>query len=62
VRDALRTLQHRRREDALKLKALRIQIKAGIDALDRGEFSEVADADLECYLPSLTVTAGKRAR
>ena len=36
VRDALRTLQQRRREDALKLKALRAQIKAGIDALDRG--------------------------
>lgn len=62
VRDALRALQHRRREDALKLKALRIQIKAGIDALDRGEFSEVADADLEGYLESLMVTAGKRAR
>ncbi len=62
VRDALRALQHRRREDALKLKALRIQIKAGIDALDRGEFSEVADADLECYLESLTITADERAR
>ena len=33
VRDALRALQQRRREDALKLKALRAQIKAGVDAL-----------------------------
>ena len=38
VRDALRALQQRRREDALKLKALRVQIKAGVDALDRGRF------------------------
>ena len=54
VRDAIRTLQQRRREDALKLKALRIQIKAGVDALDRGDFVEVDDAELEDYLESLT--------
>jgi len=62
VRDALRTLQQRRREDALKLKALRMQIKAGVEALDRGEFTEIADADLDRYLQSLTASAGKRAR
>jgi antitoxin ParD1/3/4 len=53
VRDALRALQQRRREDALKLKALRVAIKAGVDALERGEFTEVADADLETYLEGL---------
>src|SRR5437016_421892 len=37
VRDALRTLQQRRREDSLKLKALRMHIKAGADALKRVE-------------------------
>ena len=62
VRDALRALQQRRREDALKLKALRMQIKAGVDALDRGEVTEVADADLDRYLEGLTATAGKRVR
>jgi antitoxin ParD1/3/4 len=62
VRDALRALQQRRREDALKLKALRMQIKAGVDALERGEFTEVADADLDRYLEGLAATAGKRAR
>ena len=31
----LRTLQQRRREDALKLKVLRLQIKVGVEALDR---------------------------
>jgi antitoxin ParD1/3/4 len=53
VRDALRALQQRRREDALKLKALRVAIKVGVDALERGEFTEVADADLETYLEGL---------
>ncbi|HTE98245.1 MAG TPA: type II toxin-antitoxin system ParD family antitoxin, partial [Bradyrhizobium sp.] len=46
VRDALRVLQQRRREDKLKLKALRAQIKAGVDALDRGDFVEVDRAEL----------------
>jgi antitoxin ParD1/3/4 len=53
VRDALRTLQQRRREDALKLIALRTQIKAGIEALERGEYTEVADADLDQYFETL---------
>ena len=62
IRDALRVLQQRRREDNLRLKALRAQIKAGTDALERGEFSEVDDADLEGYLERLTTAANKRAR
>jgi antitoxin ParD1/3/4 len=62
VRDALRALQQRRREDALKLKALRVQIKAGVDALERGEFTEVDAVDLEGYLESLTVESGTAAR
>jgi antitoxin ParD1/3/4 len=62
VRDALRALQQRRREDALKLKALRLQIKAGVDALDRGEYIEVADGDLEAYFAGLTDDSAKRAR
>ena len=62
VRDALRALQQRRREDALKLKALRLQINAGVQALERGEFTEIADADLEPHLERLTRAAGKPAR
>jgi antitoxin ParD1/3/4 len=50
VRDALRVLLQRRREDALKLEALRRQIDAGIEALARGEFVEVDDTDLDAYL------------
>jgi antitoxin ParD1/3/4 len=63
VRDALRVLRQRQREDALKLKVLRAQINAGAEALDRGEFTEVADADLDRYLDTLVDTAtGKQAR
>ena len=62
VRDALRVLQQRRREDALKLKALRMQIKAGVDALDKGDFDEIADGDLYAYLEGLTTAPSKRTR
>ena len=60
IRDALRVLQQRRREDSLKLRALRAQIKAGTDALDRGDFTEVEDSDLEGYLERLTMPAAKK--
>jgi antitoxin ParD1/3/4 len=62
MRDALRVLRQRRRKDALKLRALRAQIKAGVDALDRGDFGEVDDADLDGYLEELTLSSGKQAR
>jgi len=61
VRDALRGLRQRGRKDALKLKALRAQIEAGIDALNRGDFVEVAAAELAGYLEGLTVTSDKCA-
>src|SRR5712692_866753 len=52
VRDALRAVQQRRREDALRLKVLRIQIAAGTDELERGDFVEVDAQDLEAFLQS----------
>jgi len=62
VRDALRALQQRRREDALRLKSLRLQIKAGTEALDRGDFVEVAEGDLESHLEALKAPAPKPNR
>jgi antitoxin ParD1/3/4 len=62
VRDALRALQQRRREDGLKLEALRQQIDVGIVALDRGEFTEIADAELDAYLDGLTDRPRSQAR
>jgi antitoxin ParD1/3/4 len=62
IRGALRVLQQKRREDALKLKALRAQIKAGLDALERGDFIEVAEAELDDYLEGSMVKPGKGMR
>lgn len=62
VRDALRVLQQRRREDALKVKLLRSQLKAGADAMDGGDFVELDDASLERYLETGKVRRSKRAR
>jgi hypothetical protein len=38
---------------------LRAQVKAGFDALDRGDFVEVDDVDLDGYLEGLTSSPGK---
>jgi antitoxin ParD1/3/4 len=63
VRDALRVLQQRRKEDGLRLKALRAQVRVGVDALDRGDFTEIEAVELEGYLERLTTTpAAKRVR
>jgi antitoxin ParD1/3/4 len=50
VRDAIRALQRRRAEDALKLENLRQSIDAGIADLDRGNYEEVDEAELEAWL------------
>lgn len=63
VRDALRALQQRRREDALKLEALRQQIDAGLAALEKGEFVDIDDAELDSYLDDLAAARpGERAQ
>jgi antitoxin ParD1/3/4 len=59
VRDALRALQQRRKEDALKLKMLRARIDVGLAALDRGEFDEVDESELEAYLEKLGTSPRK---
>jgi len=62
IRDALRVLQQRRREEALKLKALRMQIKAGVEAFQRGDFIEIDDGDLDNYLQGVTQARRGTAR
>jgi antitoxin ParD1/3/4 len=62
VRDALRVLQQRRREDALKLEALRRRINFGTEALERGEFVEVDHTELDAYLDALAARSGKPVR
>ena len=46
----------------LKLQLLRMQLKVGEDALERGDFTEVDEADLDGYLERLTAAPGKGAR
>jgi antitoxin ParD1/3/4 len=53
MRDAIRALQQRREEQSLKLDRLRLSIKAGAAALDRGDYTEVDDEGLDAYLDDL---------
>jgi antitoxin ParD1/3/4 len=62
IRDALRALKQRRQEDALKLERLRMRIEAGIDDLERGEFDEVDDPDLDAYFDGLNDSDEDRSR
>jgi antitoxin ParD1/3/4 len=57
MRDAVRGLQQRLTADELKLELLRTHIKAGLDALDRGAFTEVDDVDLDATLDGRATTA-----
>lgn len=57
LRDAIRALQQRRAEEALKLDKLRVAIQQGVAALDRGEYTEVEDKDLDACLDALAITA-----
>ena len=55
VRDALRLLQQRRQEDDLRLEVLRRHLAAGLEALERSDFAEIDDADIEDYVEQLSV-------
>ena len=57
LRDAIRTLQLKRTEETLKLDKLRVAIQQGVAALNRGEFTDVADEDLDAYLDDLAAPA-----
>ena len=57
VRDAIRALQQRRAEEALKLAKLRVAIEQGIAELDRGNYTEVEDEDLDAYFDELAAPA-----
>lgn len=56
VRDAIRALQHRRTEEALKLDRLRLAIRAGVAALDRGAHTEIEDENLDSFVDDLAAT------
>lgn len=62
VRDALRALQQRRAQDALKLELLRAQVNVGVTALDRGDAVDVDDSELDSYLGTLGGPRQRRSR
>jgi antitoxin ParD1/3/4 len=45
--------------DELKLEVLRNQIKAGVDALDRGTYVELDDAGLDAALDALASSSAR---
>jgi antitoxin ParD1/3/4 len=46
VREALRALRHDKQFEATKLRILREEVALGLDAADRGEFSERSVEDI----------------
>jgi antitoxin ParD1/3/4 len=53
MRDAIGALKRRRAGEALKLNKLRLSIRHGVAALDRGDYTEVEDEDLDAALDDL---------
>jgi hypothetical protein len=49
--------QRRQRSQDLKIDNLRRNIAAGVAALERGEYTEVEDTDLDTYLDGLVTGA-----
>lgn len=60
IRDALRALEQRRKEDALKLKALRTRVKTAAAEIERGDFTAIESADLGRYIKGLAGRARRR--
>lgn len=62
VRDALRLLEQRRREDELKLQRLREAVQVGLDQLDRGEYREFSIDEIDDVMNELSERAAARVR
>jgi hypothetical protein len=50
------------RADAMRLKALRALIDEGVSALDRGNYVQLEDSELDGFMRSLTPARRKRPR
>ena len=59
MRDAIRALQQRRAEAALRLEKLRSSLGAGVTALDGGDYTEVEDEDLDAYFDDLAAPTSR---
>ena len=62
LRDGLRLVEQREAEDARKLKALRTAARAGVVALEQGQFKEFGTVEeLQTYLNDLSEKVISRA-
>jgi len=59
-RSVARTLEQRRKRDARKLAILRAHLTAGVAELERGDFVEVDETELESYIQNLGITGKAR--
>lgn len=57
VRDAVHGLELRLKSEASKLERLQTEVNTGLEALDRGHFTEVEDAELDAALDDLVAPA-----
>lgn len=53
VREGLRLLEQRQREEALKLEALRAAIEVGLEDVRQGRVVRLASSEIESYVASL---------
>jgi antitoxin ParD1/3/4 len=62
VREGLRLLEQKTREDRLKLERLREAATAGFDAIDKGRFREVRGGDIGRTVAAIGRRAAARAQ
>jgi antitoxin ParD1/3/4 len=55
LREGLRLVEHREREDAAKLQALRAAVELGWADVAAGRYTDVADDDLDDFIGQLGV-------
>lgn len=61
LREGLRLVEQREREDELKLEALRLATQAGLADLAAGRFSDVRPGAIDSVIAELGTEASKRA-
>lgn len=63
LREGIRLIEEREKEQAAKLEALRAAVQVGIDELDRGEYVEFADPkSLAAFIDSLAPRGARKKR
>jgi len=60
VREALRLFEDRERLRQLRFEKLKIQVAAGVEALDQGEYLELDSKGLERHMEDVKIRGRKR--